>query len=367
MSETRNLLAGLRNGAWLDKQSFDPLQYHVPGVIPEGSSLLVGPPKIGKSWFVLAVALAVASGGRVLGLPVEQRPVLYLALEDGHRRLQDRCRKLLGDDPIPAAFAYLTRVEPGSVLETVALALDQLPDGGAAPLVIIDTLAKVMPPAIIGESSYGRDYRVGAALKHLVDDRPGAAIAICHHDRKANADGDFVDAVSGTHGLAGAADTVVVVDRKRHETTGLLKVTGRDVNEDEYAVRFERGTWSLSGGALEAAADQARQARATTGLGDRSVDILDFVARHGHVRARDVEARFGPDGSRYLRRLADAGRLVRVARGLYALPVPLSEVSEVSGVRGNGTGQPDGSDTPTGEQLELLTNAFGDGIQEVDE
>src|SRR5215217_8036733 len=48
-----DLLAGLRDGAWLDAQYFPPLAYAVPGLIPEGSVLLVGPPKIGKSWLVL--------------------------------------------------------------------------------------------------------------------------------------------------------------------------------------------------------------------------------------------------------------------------------------------------------------------------
>ena len=68
--------------------------------------MLVGPPKIGKSWFVLTVGLAAAFGGKVLGSR-QPRPVLYLALEDGDRRLQDRCRKLLRGDPIPAEFEYL--------------------------------------------------------------------------------------------------------------------------------------------------------------------------------------------------------------------------------------------------------------------
>ncbi|MDP8969802.1 MAG: AAA family ATPase, partial [Actinomycetota bacterium] len=101
------LLAGLKNGEWLDAQEFPALTFAVPGLIPEGSTLLVGPPKIGKSWFVLACALAVASGGRALStIKVEQRPVFYLALEDGDRRLQERCRILLPGEPIPAAFDY---------------------------------------------------------------------------------------------------------------------------------------------------------------------------------------------------------------------------------------------------------------------
>jgi len=113
-----DLLAGLRNGSWLERQDFPPLKYAVPGLIPEGTTLLVGPPKIGKSWFVLACALATAAGGVVLDkITVTARPTLYLALEDGDRRMQSRCRMLLREDPIPAPFEYLTTVAPGRVVE----------------------------------------------------------------------------------------------------------------------------------------------------------------------------------------------------------------------------------------------------------
>jgi hypothetical protein len=83
-----------------------PLSYVVPGLIPGGLSLLVGSPKIGKSWDSLAIALAAATGGRALGhVKVgPPRPVLLLALEDGDRRLQDCIRKL-----IPESNARNTR------------------------------------------------------------------------------------------------------------------------------------------------------------------------------------------------------------------------------------------------------------------
>jgi RecA-family ATPase len=108
-AEDARLLAGLRDGAWLDAQEFPPLAYAVPEVIPEGSVLLVGPPKIGKSWLVLSIALAAAAGGRALGIDIPKRPVLYLALEDGDRRLQDRCRRLLAGDSIPPSSSTRPR------------------------------------------------------------------------------------------------------------------------------------------------------------------------------------------------------------------------------------------------------------------
>jgi hypothetical protein len=345
-----DLLAGLRNGAWLDLQDFPPLRYAVPGVIPEGSTLLVGPPKIGKSWLVLACALAKASGGVALNaIRVDAAPTLYLALEDGDRRMQSRCRMLLDGGPIPAAFDYLTRVESGRVIETIAAWLTRHP--GAAPFVILDTLGKVMPPALAGESAYQRDYRIASVLKRLADSEPGSSVLVNHHDRKASAD-DFIDSVSGTHGLAGAADTTIVLIRGRNETGGLIKITGRDIPEGEYAVRFERGsTWQLDGADLAEAAHNARIRAATSGLGDRSADILAYLDEHPDgVRAADVAEKLDlPDARRYLARLAEAGRLHRAARGLYT-PVPTVPLSQVGGTA---LGQRDSGDSPLGSADEL--------------
>ncbi|OLB78825.1 MAG: hypothetical protein AUI14_12160 [Actinobacteria bacterium 13_2_20CM_2_71_6] len=328
-----DLLAALRTGDWLDAQHFPPLRYAVPGILPEGSTLLVGPPKIGKSWAVLDLLLAIAAGGRALGaIPTgEARPVLYLALEDGNRRLQDRCRKLLAGEPIPKYFHYLTRIPPGRVLDVVAEWTERNPDAAA---VVLDTLGKVMPPALIGESAYQRDYRVGGRLKLLADERAGLALLTNHHDRKAGSE-DFVDSVSGTHGLAGAADTILVLTRQRQETDGVLKITGRDVAEGEYALTFADGmAWQVSGGDLAKAAEQARTARLTGDLGDRSAAIVTFVNSHAEgVRAGDVADHLGIDEKQtgeYLRRLEKSGRIARWSRGVYgSTHTPVGNVGSV--------------------------------------
>ncbi|MGC9543612.1 AAA family ATPase [Streptomyces sp. UG1] len=313
----KKLLAGLRNGAWLDAQDFPPLAYAVDGLLPEGLSLLIGPPKAGKSWLILDLLLAVAAGGTAVGkIPVRQpQHVLYLALEDGDRRMQDRCRALLADTPIPERFHYLTRVEPAWVLDIIGAFLDRHPD---TALVVIDTLGKVMPQAVPGESAYQRDYRVAGRLKRTADTYRGLALVVVHHDRKATSD-DFVDSVSGTHGLAGAADTIIVLARKRQSPDAVLKVTGRDVPEAEYAMAMHDGTWTLDGDDLAAAADNARNRQETAGLGDTTLGILQFVRQHpGGVRAADVREKFGNNADQYLKRLYDDGRLTRVKRGVYA-------------------------------------------------
>ena len=83
-------------------ETFQPLNWAVNGLLPEGCVLFAGRPKLGKSWLVLQLALAVASGGKALGsIPAEQGDVLYLALEDTKRRLQSRVKTLLRSSPVP--------------------------------------------------------------------------------------------------------------------------------------------------------------------------------------------------------------------------------------------------------------------------
>src|SRR5712691_6266175 len=78
-------------------------RWAVTGLIPEGLNIFAGRPKSGKSWLMLGIAIAVASGGRALGqVAVAPGDVLYLAMEDSPRRLKERIGVLLGDSPPPA-------------------------------------------------------------------------------------------------------------------------------------------------------------------------------------------------------------------------------------------------------------------------
>jgi hypothetical protein len=322
-----SLLTSMRDGTWLDAQEFPPLEYAVHGVIPEGFGLLVAPPKAGKSWFVAGIGLACAAGGLALGrIKVDKRPVCYWALEDGHRRLQSRFRTLMLGESIPAGINVITKATthevPAMMLEFLEAHADK------APLLILDTLGKVKPPKPPGSDPYQVDYAIGAQLKGCVDTVPGASLLVVHHSRKAESP-DFVDAVSGTAGIAGSADFVLVLGRKRHSDEAVLSVTGRDIPEAEYALRSDNGLWILDGDNLAAAAQSAEQRRVSTHRSDRTVDILSMVASSSEpVTAIQVAEKLGLENDiagRYLRRLATDELIAKAGRGLYKR---LSEVSE---------------------------------------
>jgi AAA domain len=230
---------------------FAPPKWAVPGVLSEGCNLLCGPPKVGKSWMSLGLGLDVAMGGKAFGsIQVEGGPVLYLALEDTARRLQNRLGKVLAGRPAPAGLTLATECPPlpqgGD--QAIAAWLDRNPN---ARMVIIDVFAKLRGHAAPGASAYDADYAAVGRAKRVADDY-GVAFVLVHHVRKAGSE-DFLAEVSGTNGLAGAADATLVLKRARNQGDGVLHVTGRDVDENEYALTFnaDKGAWQMLDGPAE--------------------------------------------------------------------------------------------------------------------
>ena len=187
-------MSPIQDGAWLDNQVFPEPSWCVPGILPEGCCILSGHPKIGKSFLVLDVALAAASGGTVLGVEVQARPVLYMALEDDPRRLQQRSRILLDDEPLPSGFSFMTRYDTEGAMEVGKAWVESHCD--EKPLVIVDTLEKIRGGRT--QNAYSDDYQAGTLLQSLLA-KGGTVIAV-HHNRKGDSE-DFLDQVSGTLGL----------------------------------------------------------------------------------------------------------------------------------------------------------------------
>lgn len=115
-------------------------------------------------------------------------------------------------------------------------------------MIVVDVFARVRGHAAQQPSAYEADYAPMAALKAIAD-KYSVAILVVHHTRKAGAE-DFMDQVSGTQGLNGAADATMVLKRSRGSADAVLQVTGRDIDEAEYAMTFaaDIGCWQMLDG-----------------------------------------------------------------------------------------------------------------------
>jgi hypothetical protein len=243
----------MMSAAELRTKRFDPVRYVLPGFVPEGLTLLVGRPKIGKSWWALDFAVACAAGRTTLGkLTPISGDVLYLALEDGWRRLQRRLDKLLGTfhDDWPERLNLVSmggwrRSDEGGLWD-IEVWCKSVPN---PTLIVIDTLQRFRKPASGKSPLYGDDYEAITGLQKIASDYK-IAILILHHDRKSDAD-DAFDTVSGTLGLTGAADTILIIKRKANCV--VLYARGRDIEESETAMQFTKETcrWTILGQAAE--------------------------------------------------------------------------------------------------------------------
>jgi hypothetical protein len=304
-------------------EEFPEPRWSVPGIIPEGLTMFVGKPKVGKSWLQLGLGVAIASGGIALGsIPVEQGDVLYLALEDPARRLQDRLRKVLRDGPAPERLT-VERACPPLASGGSKLITEWIDDHADARLVMIDVLARVrgIPPT--GMSAYDADYLALAAAKQIADDH-GVSILLAHHDRKLKAD-DWLDMVSGTNGLAAAADTIAMLSRPRGRADGLLQLTGRDVDEVERALEFDASTacWSLLEGP---AVDYT--------VSDTRALILQALRSGGAMRPRQLATALDQDYElvkKTVRRMADDGQVGTDGNGLYFSQIEQRSLSDEGG------------------------------------
>ena len=298
----------------LQSMEFLPIAWIVHNIIPaEGVTLVCSKPKFGKSWLVYDLCIACTTARFTLGtVKPAQGDVLYLALEDSKRRLQRRMTKLLPTFGAtwPERLTLKTewrRLHEGGLEDIRAWHSDTKKTGGKPILVVVDVLAKVRKP-VGNRQLYEADYAALADLTNLANEL-GLAIVVLHHTRKMAAD-DLMETVSGSYGVSGAVDTVLVMATKPNGT--VLDIRGRDVESAELAIEFDKQTcrWRLLGDAAEVhVSSQRAKIMAALEEAAEPMQIAALIEATG-MKRNPLEVLLG--------RMAKDGNIRRVAKGLYA-------------------------------------------------
>ena len=302
------------NGQHIKDATYPETEFVVPTVIPEGLTLLAAAPKIGKSWFVLQVAAAVSTGAPIFGgieLSAPRR-VLYMALEDSARRIQKRLDVMGMDYGRNVDFIFdLKGHNPADIIAAwYTKYLDQ------KPMVIVDTYGRTLDGE--QDATYSRDYAGMAHYKAIIPG--GCSLLFVHHTKKAD-EGDFLQALSGTNGLAGAADTVIVLKRDRLEKNAALYITSREMEESEHHLNFsENAVWTIG----DKPAPQQPQGGTT---GQTVIKVLQQATRpltRAEIAAQAFISVDSANGA--LRRLKDQGSVIEPQIGRFTLPNPDDEI-----------------------------------------
>ena len=295
--------------AILDTNFPDPV-WAVPDILPTGLGNLAGKSKIGKSWLALQISQSVASGGIVLGRQVEQGPVLYLALEDSPRRLQDRMRKQHWPRGLPVEFVTIGEFHRqfGDLLKGGAQKLAHQIELRAYRLVVVDTLSRAVP----GEQNEAHTMTRGLSpLQEIAHAHNCAVLLIDHHHKGSGAYTDVIGDLLGSTAKGAVADTVLGLYKEHGKKGAKLAVTGRDVLEKNLALTmdWELGCWQLVGDADEIELTERRQ------------EVLDALTTLGRAKLKDIAEAVEQDRGNTYRRLQAlvSGGHVKVRDGVYSL------------------------------------------------
>jgi hypothetical protein len=187
-------------------------------------------------------------------------------------------------------------------------------------MVVVDTLEKFRPIQSAKANAYSADYAAITGLQKIAAKFRIAAV-INHHVRKMEADDPF-DTVSGTLGLTGPADTIIVLKRSAGAVT--LHARGRDIEEVETTIQFERSTcrWTILGAAAEVTVSRERAAvlAALTEAAGEGLSVSEIMAHTGSSSRGAMDV--------LLFQMRRDGSIDRIKRGVYALPQDQTKIAK---------------------------------------
>lgn len=272
----------------LRRENVKPTRWLVPGILPEGMTVLAGKSKSGKSFLAQQLAISVAEGKDVcgflaveefqtlgsspyaeegLGPSISRGDVLYAELEMSKQVIQERASAVvpfytlrskgasasgrgvnLELTPLPLPDRLFFTLEAPRLgegfEEALELWLGEHPD---AALVVIDLLARIRNPERGRGNAYEADYAQLAPLQQIAK-RRRIALLVVHHTRKRGAGesaGADVESVSGSMGITGAADAVLLLTSPE-KGRGRLQTTGRAGPPADIDLEFTEGVWRVT-------------------------------------------------------------------------------------------------------------------------
>lgn len=156
---------------------------------------------------------------------------------------------------------------------------------------------------------YSEDYETISAIKRIADDHH-IAILLNHHLKK-GMEGDWLSEISGSQGIAGAADTIFSLKRERNSNLATLHRTGRDVEEKNFIMKLDGFGWILQSELDEFTMPEWKS------------QILAFLKDNASITPMQLAQVFGlplNTAQQNLRRLAKEGRIRKTGYGSYSLP-----------------------------------------------
>lgn len=245
---------------------------------------IIAPPKSGKSWLVMDMALCIATGSKWLGMTCTQGHVLMVDNELHPQTLGTRLRKvadasgLIPDD-------YAGRLSTWSVrgqnvdLGTFAPRLIEHAKKCGAKLIVLDALYRFLPKG--SDENSNSD---ATALYNLLDsiaEATGSAIICIHHASKGSQAGKAVtDVGAGAGAMSRAADSHAIMRALEEPDTVAFEAVCRSwPSVPPMGLRREFPRWKLDL-SVDITAEKGRPKEKEKKRGNVNVTPQEFADRY---------------------------------------------------------------------------------------
>ena len=290
-------------------------EWVVPGFIaPSTETLLVGPPKVGKSTLLFRLLAGLEGNGRALGLEV--RKVSYLLLtEESPFTLQEKMFDFDLRGRGGEALLY-QEARTATWVEVVQESVSRCKEKGHE-LLIVDTFSRWAGMGGEAENSAGS---VQEAWKPFaIAKEAGLATTVLHHTRKSG--GRHGEGIRGSNAIAALPDILLELAR-----TGGEDDTARVLNANSrYRSTPDALGLSFTGDDYQVTSDVS-----TLRLTRRQQDVLEALA-DGPLTRQEIADRLDVGISaaiRHIERLVEVGRIYHTGDGQHESPYRYHRVEE---------------------------------------
>ena len=274
----------LRTADELRALKIPEIDWIVPDLIPQGLTLIVGAPKVGKSYFILKLTNDISTDGG---------SVFYLAGEDSDGGLQFRLKQLgvSGTELVLHSGRESQLAGPDHYLA----AIDDILSTHRFDAVFLDTMQMVLPPKSKGKDDYAYYYEhlpqwAALAVKHK------CAIVMVHHTKKADGrpDPNPLESILGSTAITGACDTILILQKSDDGQAYTLHVTGKFTPDNSWNMVRTNGLFEIDGHTKDAARKRNKAQNAIYNLikenaGIKQIQIATKLSKQASNVSRDVK------------------------------------------------------------------------------
>lgn len=214
------------------------IKWLAEGLLTEGGfSLMVGPPKAGKSTLVRQLVKSVCQGDHFLGRDITQGGVLYLTFEEQPEVLKQQFTAcgIKPGDPLTLHVGNVF-AEQSIVFDHIQAAIEEF----KPKLVVLDTLFDIVQLESINDY---KEVKYALAKMRTIGRETGAHILGVHHTNKA---GEGNNSIMGSNAIHGALDTLIrfVQERERRYLFSNGK-HGRHFLDQEIVFDYKTQTYTI--------------------------------------------------------------------------------------------------------------------------